>query len=587
MTIALVERENPRPRGRLLAHHAADLKRSGLSDETIQSSGIYSADAEETRRLLGFDVGAGMVIPYPGEWLRDDLPYCQVKPDTPPILDGKPAKYVTPKGAGNRIYVPPILHPPKLTDPRVPLYITEGAKKALKACQEGLCCVALSGVSSWKDRRAGKSQVIPELERIPLKGRTVSIVYDSDIRAKVPVQYAEFNLARELRARGADVFAIPLPPGPAGEKVGLDDYLCTHSLETFCGIEPVPIQHPARQPRLAPVSLGAFMQNPPPSRADLIAGGLLVPKGITIIGGAPKTGKTLLTIHLALCLTSGQDFLGFPVRRCKVLLTQQEISAQAMYQRLSKMWPEARQWSGDPTRDLALLNETGIILNHPPDLASLTEAIREHEAQAVILDPLARFHTVNENDASDIGPLIQKLRKICYELGCSFVLVHHFRKPVEGRDEGPGSLRGSSVLHAEADALLTLDRKDLQARSPEYVRLGFDLRHEEAPPPMVLYRDPETLLFDVVKTEEPPDIKNLLQVLAAFPGPALQPDLIAAVQARTGRSERPIREDLYAARNQGLLERDWKPGRGSKATWALTPAGQAIVTASAANVRPP
>ena len=37
-----------------------------------------------------------------------------------------------------------------------------------------------------------------------------------------------------------------LPGGPSGEKVGLDDFLCSHSVETFCEIEPEPIQHSAK-----------------------------------------------------------------------------------------------------------------------------------------------------------------------------------------------------------------------------------------------------------------------------------------------------------------------------------------------------
>ncbi len=32
----------------------------------------------------------------------------------------------------------------------------------------------------------------------------------------------------------------------SGQKVGLDDFLCTHSVDTFCAIEPQPIEHPAK-----------------------------------------------------------------------------------------------------------------------------------------------------------------------------------------------------------------------------------------------------------------------------------------------------------------------------------------------------
>ncbi len=230
---------------RLQAHHLADLKGSGLSDETIRASRCYSAQEPTTRELLGFGVGPGLVFPFPGTENTKGVPFVQVKPDTRPEgLNG--AKYVSPKAAGCRIYVPPILSADRLTNPRVPLYVTEGAKKALKACQEGLTCIALSGVDAWRDHRNGKSAPIPDLDKIAWRGRRVYVVYDSDLTTKPAVRFAEFRLARELRERGAEVSAVRLPGGPDGEKVGLDDYLCSHSVEAFCELEPEPIHHPAK-----------------------------------------------------------------------------------------------------------------------------------------------------------------------------------------------------------------------------------------------------------------------------------------------------------------------------------------------------
>jgi hypothetical protein len=49
----------------LVQSHLEDLKRSGLSDETIARAGIYSAPERQVRDLLGYGVGPGMVIPYP------------------------------------------------------------------------------------------------------------------------------------------------------------------------------------------------------------------------------------------------------------------------------------------------------------------------------------------------------------------------------------------------------------------------------------------------------------------------------------------------------------------------------------------
>jgi len=233
---------------RLQDHHLADLRSSGLDEETIRLSGCYSATEPTTRMLLGWGVGPGLVFPFPGCTKVDGTEFCQVKPDNAPQIDGKPAKYVTPKESGCRVYLPPILDRSILTDPSRPLYLTEGCKKPLKATQDGLPTLAFAGVDAWRDRRNGKgSAPIPELDSVAWKTRQVYIIYDSDLARKPPVRFAEFRLARELRERGAKVYAIRIPGGPNGEKVGLDDYLVGHSVDTLCEIEPEPIQHPVRE----------------------------------------------------------------------------------------------------------------------------------------------------------------------------------------------------------------------------------------------------------------------------------------------------------------------------------------------------
>jgi hypothetical protein len=196
---------------RLQDHHLADLRGSGLSDETIRASRIVSATEATTRELLGFGVGPGMVLPYPGTkgaWFGE---FAQVKPDSPPIWNGKPAKYVSPKGSQNWLYIPPTLDPRVLTDPSIPLFVSEGVKKVLKAVQEGLPTIGVLGVWSWRGKMNGRSVPIPDLDRIEWRGRTAYIVFDSDVAIKEQVRWAQFRLAQELRQRAAVPFAVPLP----------------------------------------------------------------------------------------------------------------------------------------------------------------------------------------------------------------------------------------------------------------------------------------------------------------------------------------------------------------------------------------
>ena len=73
----------------------------------------------------------------------------RIKPDRR-YEDGP--KYLSPRGSGNRLYLPAILDRSVLDDPSRPLYLTEGEKKAAKAVQEGLACIGLAGVWSWRGK---------------------------------------------------------------------------------------------------------------------------------------------------------------------------------------------------------------------------------------------------------------------------------------------------------------------------------------------------------------------------------------------------------------------------------------------------
>ena len=154
------------PQETLWPHHLADLEGSGLTLDTIKQSGCYSGTEPTTRILLGFGVGPGLIFPFPDCTTSQGHPYCQVKPDTKQEFL-KNAKYLTPKESGCRVYIAPTINPDHLKNTSVPIYLTEGCKKALKAVQEGLVCLAFAGVDAWRDRRNGHgSEPLKELDQI-------------------------------------------------------------------------------------------------------------------------------------------------------------------------------------------------------------------------------------------------------------------------------------------------------------------------------------------------------------------------------------------------------------------------------------
>ena len=214
----------------LLPHHREELiEGSGLTEETILRAGIHSeTNAHRIRALLNWPkmaarAASGIVFPFV-DYQGNPAGYFRFKPDTPrkDRTSGKAIKYESPRDVPNRVYYPPDTIP-ALDDAPVPLLITEGEKKSLKADQEGFRCIGLVGVFAWKAK--GCEQLLPELDLIQWKGRSVFVVFDSDAATNESVADAETRLAAQLVNRGANVRVVRLPSGPNGEKVGLDDYL--------------------------------------------------------------------------------------------------------------------------------------------------------------------------------------------------------------------------------------------------------------------------------------------------------------------------------------------------------------------------
>jgi hypothetical protein len=91
---------------------------------------------------------------------------------------------------------------PQLADPRVPLWITEGQKKAAALASRGLCAVALLGVWNFKGKNEfGAATFLADWDYIALTGREVRIVFDLDVMIKSDVRKALQRLVEHLQRK--------------------------------------------------------------------------------------------------------------------------------------------------------------------------------------------------------------------------------------------------------------------------------------------------------------------------------------------------------------------------------------------------
>jgi len=222
----------------LYPDHLADLRKSGLTDETVTAMGVYSVPPADIARLLGWNpqqVQSAFAFPYYGT-----AGFVRLKV-FPPHQDqrGHTVKYLQSKGTAPHLYVLPAVET-VLANPATPLAIAEGEKKAAAMIQAGVMAVGVGGIWAWLE--SDTHALIPELDRIAWIDREVTLFFDSDIWHRPDLLNAVYALGKELEERGAKVFVAVIEQHGT-QKAGIDDFIVANGTEALGGLKRVLLTH--------------------------------------------------------------------------------------------------------------------------------------------------------------------------------------------------------------------------------------------------------------------------------------------------------------------------------------------------------
>jgi len=475
--------------------HINEFRASGLTDKTLQAHKIWSIDQSDAEKILGFGPkSGGWGIEYPGTNGTGPA-FIRIKPDVPfTDENGRPAKYLTAKGAGNRLFISAIYTEQELRFSKTPIIITEGEKKALKGAQDlpGFVVVGLAGVWCFKEK--GKA-LISDFKKICWKDRDVYIVYDSDLVSKPEVKGAEHELAVQLdKLEVGAVYLGRLPAKSNGEKNGLDDYLVSHSAETF--VEQILDRALIWSPRcnIQVENCPSFVDRRIESQEDIIGGGILPAQSLCVISAYSKIGKSIFAMNQALCIACGKDFLNqFEVAKPRrILYVNEEISEKGMQTRLKIMIEAARSEGFKHFSNFDLVNRSGIRIDTNEGLVLAKRLIRFRRPDVVYWDCLYRLHSKNENWAENMQMVMDRFDYLTRTFKIAQAIIHHHGQPQKDSARDNFQLmRGSSVIGAAGDSYLTLTRHSKKELS-NYQRLSFDLRNAASPEDLKVYRNPDT-----------------------------------------------------------------------------------------------
>lgn len=277
---------------------------------------------------------------------------------------------------------------------------------------------------------------------------------------------------------------------------------------------------------LSALGIAGMLDSPPPERRWLLAD--VLPLGVVgLLAAGGGTGKSYLTIQLAISVVAGVPFLGLEVKeQGAALILAAEDETDEIHRRL---WRIVQQYRQDGLLDegrLELLRERLFIasrvgVDNRLTIESGGEVIRTGMTKKLIntieelprvvllvLDPVSRFRSGDENDNDAATRFVEAVETLRAATGATVLLPHHVSKA--GLSAGAErlsveGLRGASALVDGvrwAGAMATL-RKDAakdygikEEDAGRFVRLDVVKNNYAAPwPGMWLERGPGGVLI--------------------------------------------------------------------------------------------
>ena len=194
------------------------------------------------------------------------------------------------------------------------------------------------------------------------------------------------------------------------------------------------------------------VETPPPKPPELIRG-ILRRGHKMLIAGPSKAGKSFLLIELAIAIAEGSTWLGFSCAQGRVLYVNLEIDPASCIDRFITIYAKLG-FSPLHTDNIVIWNLRGHALPLDRLVPILVRRMKDEQFAAVIIDPIYKVITGDENNASDMGAFCNQFDKICTEMGASAIYCHHHSKGAQGGKKAMDRASGSGVFARDPDAQL-------------------------------------------------------------------------------------------------------------------------------------
>lgn len=179
-----------------------------------------------------------------------------------------------------------------------------------------------------------------------------------------------------------------------------------------------------------------------------------------LLAGPSKAGKSYSLIELCCAIAEGRDWLGFRCAQGRVMYVNLELDRASCLHRFKDVYT-ALGWTPNNLANIDIWNLRGKSVPMDKLAPKLIRRAAKKNYIAIIIDPIYKIITGDENSADQMAHFCNQFDKVCTELGCAVIYCHHHSKGGQSGKKSMDRASGSGVFARDPDALLDLIELEL------------------------------------------------------------------------------------------------------------------------------
>ncbi|WP_416149408.1 AAA family ATPase [Salipaludibacillus sp. HK11] len=203
-----------------------------------------------------------------------------------------------------------------------------------------------------------------------------------------------------------------------------------------------------------PESLTDYWDNMPELAPPLIEG-LLRQGHKMLMAGPSKAGKSFALIELCIAIAEGKKWISWQCTKGKVLYVNLELDRASALHRFKDVY-NALGLEPNHIDNIDIWNLRGKTVPMDKLAPKLIRRSLKSNYIAVVIDPIYKVLTGDENSADQMAHFTNQFDKIATELGSSVIYCHHHSKGSQGGKKSMDRSSGSGVFARDPDALMDL-----------------------------------------------------------------------------------------------------------------------------------